>query len=198
MPKHPRMQQMTIPDIAPMIQPVARKKSRDVYKANPFIGASSGFAIHVRKNLTLVAGELEIKDKEGDEVKAGVIGKIEEVDTEEFVKLYTKNIGMLFDLSPRGQKALIAVFCAVQSAPGQAHIFLPYHYAVEYYQNLGIQKVPSRATFSHGITDLINMSFIAAHYGGDGWYWINPALVFNGNRIQFVTEYKLKSKKALE
>lgn len=197
MPKPPKMQQMTIPDIAPMIQPISRKKSRDIYKANPFVAASKGFCVNVRKNLTLVAGELEIKDKSGEEVNAGVIGKIEEVDTEEFVKLYTKNIGMLFDLSARGQKALIAVFCAVQASRDQAHIYLPYHYAVEYYEKLGIQKVPSRTTFSMGITDLIKMSFLAGHYGGDGWYWINPNLIFNGDRIRFVTEYKLKSKEEL-
>lgn len=194
MPRRPKTQEITIPDTPSMIQPIGKIGSRDIYKANPFICASSGFAIHVRKNLTLVAKGLEIKDQEGEDVNAGVIGKIEEVDNEEFIKLYTKNVGVLFDLSSRAQKALIAVFCAVQKSKDQAHIFLPYHYAVEYYETLGISKIPSRTTFSTGITDLIKMSFLAAHYGGEGWYWINPNLIFNGNRIRFVTEYRLKAK----
>lgn len=188
----PWQQQMTLMDVPEMIQPIARKKSRDIYKANPFLAASKGFAIKKRNNVTLVAKGLKIEDQEGEDVKAGVIGRIEEVDTEEFVKLYTRNIGVLFDLSSRGQKALIAVFCAVQQAIGQGHIYLPYHMAVDYYKRLGISKAPSRSTFTNGISDLLKMGFIAGHYAGDGWYWINPNLIFNGNRIRFVTEYHLK------
>lgn len=189
-----RIQEKTVPDTISMIQPIGKKQSRNIYKDNPFIAASNGFAIHTRKNITLVARGLEIKDQTGDDVNAGVIGKIEEVDTDEFIKLYTKNVGILFDLSSRAQKALVSVFCAVQQYKDQAHIFLPYHFAVEYYQKIGINKIPSRSTFSAGITDLINMSFLAAHYAGEGWYWINPNLIFNGNRIRFVNEYRLKAK----
>lgn len=192
--KPPKTREVTIPDTVSMIQPVGKIGSRDVYKANPFIAASSGFSVHIRKNMTLVARGLEIKDQDGEEVNAGLIGKIEEVDSDEFVKLYTANVGMLFDLSSRAQKALVAVFCAVQKAKDQAHIFLPYHRAVEYYEKIGISKIPSRSTFSAGITDLIKMDFLAAHYDGEGWYWINPNLLFNGNRIRFVTEYRLKAK----
>ena len=188
----------TFPESISKIQPIGKNCSRNIYKDNPFIGASTGFSIHVRKNVTLVAKGLEITDKDGETVNAGVIGKIEEVDTEEFIKLYTKNVGLLFDLSSRAQKALIAIFCAVQKSKEQAHIFLPYHFAVEYYEKLGVIKIPSRSTFSAGITDLINMNFLAAHYGGDGWYWINPNLIFNGNRIRFLTEYKIKIKEEIE
>lgn len=197
MARKPRMQQLTIPDMAPMIEPIGKRGTRDIYKDNPFVAASKGFCVSVRKDMMLVGGDLEIKDKSGNEVDTGVIGKVQLVDTEEFVKLYTRNIGLLFDLSPRGQKALIAVFCAVQRYRDQAHIYLPYHYAVEYYERLGIVKVPSRTTFSLGITDLIKMHFLAAHYGGEGWYWINPDLVFNGDRIRFISEYRLKSREKL-
>lgn len=189
-----KTEEKTIPDTISMIKPVGKIWTRDVYKDNPFIAASNGFSIHIRKHVTLVAKGLEIKDQNGDEINAGVIGKIEEIDTEEFIKLYTKNVGMLFDLSSRAQKALVAVFCAVQQFKDQSHIFLPYHYAVEFYEKIGIIKVPSRSTFSAGITDLINMNFIAAHYGGDGWYWVNPNLIFNGDRVRFVTEYRIKAK----
>lgn len=192
-----KIKEITIPDNQSMIQPIGKIGSRDIYKDNPFIAASSGFSVHVRKNMTLVAGGLEIKDQEGGDVNAGLIGKIEEVDSEEFVKLYTRNVGVLFELSSRAQKALVAVFCAVQKHKDQAHIFLPYHFAVEYYEQLGISKIPSRTTFSTGITDLIKMSFLAAHYAGEGWYWINPNLIFNGNRVRFVTEYRIKAKEKL-
>lgn len=194
MSRKPKIQEKVIPEIESMIQPIGKIGSRDVYKSNPFIAASKGFCLKVRKNMTLVAKGLEIKDQYGDEVNAGVIGKIEEIDTEEFVKLYTKNVGLFFDLTSRAQKALVAVFCAVQKAKDQAHIFLPYNVAIEYYEKLNITKIPGRSTFSAGITDLINMNFLAAHYHGEGWYWFNPNLIFNGDRIRFVTEYRIKVK----
>lgn len=197
MARKPKTQQLTIPDLVPMVEPIGRRGTRDVYKDNPFVAASQGFSVTVRKDMMLVGGDLEIKDKAGSDVVTGVIGKAQIVDTDEFVKLYTKNIGVLFDLSARGQKALIAVFCAVQQHKDQAHIYLPYHYATEFYEKLGIIKVPSRTTFSLGMSDLIKMKFLAAHYLGEGWYWVNPAFVFNGDRIRFVNEYRLRRRDQL-
>ncbi len=196
--KKAKKTEITLPETTSMIQPIGKSYNRDVFKANPFLCASKGFMIQVRKDVTLVAKGLEIKDTSGEEISAGVIGQIKNVDTEEFIKLYTKNLGVLFELSSRAQKALIAVFCAVQQFKDQAHIFLPYHIATEFYEKLGIIKIPSRTTFSTGISDLINMSFLAAHYNGDGWYWTNPNLIFNGNRVRFVTEYRVKIKEEKE
>lgn len=189
-----KTKEITIPDTQLSLAPIGKRGTRDIYRHNPFIIASRGFSINVRKNVAIVAGGIEITDKEGDEVSAGLIGKITEVDTEEFVKLYTRNIGIIFDLSSRAQKALIAVFCAVQKYRDQSHIFLPYHFACEYYEQIGLKKIPSKSTFISGISDLIKIHFLAAHYAGEGWYWINANVIFNGNRIRFVTEYRLKQK----
>lgn len=186
-------QELTIPESIYSISPLSEnKKGRKIFKDNPFITASS-FFIQVRKDVALVASGLSITDKKNDTVEAGLIGKIQYIDTEQFVKLYTKNIAVLFDIAPSAQKALIAVFCAVQAeAKDKAHIFLTYQKARDYYAALGFQKIPSRSTFFAGIKLLIELGFLAAHYWGEGWYWFNPNLIFNGDRVRFVTEYRLK------
>lgn len=189
-----KTKEITIPDSISSIEPVSKRRSMDIYRDNPFINASGGFCITVRNDMTLVAGGLQITDNSGDDVAAGVIGKIQTVDTEQFIKLYTKNVGLLFDLPSAAQKVLVGIFCAVQKSKDSAEIYLPYHLAKEIYEGLKIENIPSSATFFRGISYLIKAGFIAGSYKGEGWYWINPALIFNGDRVRFVTEYRLKRK----
>lgn len=192
-----KTKEISIPDSISSMEPVSKRRSLDVYKDNPFITASGGFCITVRNDMTLVAGGLQITDDEGEDVSAGVIGKIQTVDTDLFIKLYTKNVGLLFDLPSAAQKVLISVFCAVQKSKDSAEIYLPYHLSQEIYQELNIANIPSQSTFFRGISYLVKAGFLAGSYKGEGWYWINPALVFNGDRVRFVNEYRLKRKEEL-
>lgn len=186
--------EVTIPDSIYSLSPIGTSRGKDIFQDNPFISPER-FVVKVRNDLSLVAGGLSITDKDSDEVAVGVIGKIQLVDTEEFIKLYTRNVAVLFDLNSTAQKALISVFYAVQTqSKDQAHIFLSYSEAVKYYKELGFQKIPSNPSFSRGILQLIKMGFLAAHYRGEGWYWFNPNLIFNGDRVRFVNEYKIKRK----
>jgi hypothetical protein len=188
------MQEITIPDSIYSLQPIGTSRGKEVFQDNPFI-VPGNFVVQIRKDLSLVAGGLSITDEDSEEIAAGVIGKIQYVDTEQFLKLYTRNVSVLFDLNVTAQKVLIAVFAAVQSqAKDKAHIFLNYNTALEYYQLLGFQKKPSRSSFAQGIKQLIKMGFLAAHYRGEGWLWFNPNLIFNGDRVRFVNEYRVKRK----
>lgn len=192
------MKEIAIPDAISSMEPISKRRSLDIYKDNPFISSSGGFCVSVRKDMTLVAGGLQITDDSGEDVSAGVIGKIQLVDTDQFIKLYTKNVGLLFDLPSAAQKVLISVFCAVQKSKDAAEIYLPYHLAREIYEGLNIDKIPSQATFFRGISHLVKTGFLAGSYKGEGWYWINPSLIFNGDRVRFVNEYRMKRKEELE
>lgn len=184
----------TIPDSIYSLEPIKEINGRKIFKDNPFI-TPGNFCIQVRKDMSLIGSGLEIKDQNGEEVKAGVIGQIRLVDKEEFLKLYTKNVGIIFDISQTAQRALIAVFATIQSeAKDIAHIFLPYHKAKDLYIELNFNKIPSKSSFSQGIKQLIDYGFLAAHYNGESWYWFNPNLIFNGDRVKFVQEYRIKRK----
>ena len=52
----------------------------------------------------------------------------------------------------------------------------------------------SEATYTRGMRELIEKDFIAATKV-QGWYWLNPDFVWNGDRLAFVKEYrKIESK----
>ncbi len=190
-----KIKEIALQDSPKSLQPSGTFKGRDVYDDNPFL---TGFCLQVRNGTTIVAGDISVTDKESEEISCGVIGMIKQIDTENFVKLYTKHAGSIFDLSSAAQKTLIAVFCAVQDqAINKAEIFLSYEKALKYYEAINYDKTPKINTFVKGIKDLCNAGFIAQHTNGQGWWWTNPNMIFNGDRIRFMTEYRLKRKEEL-
>lgn len=193
-----KTREITIPSSIYQLQPIATIRGKDIYKDNPFIGPEQ-FVVTVRNDLKLVATDVSININDQEQVTTGVIGRIQDVDTDQFVKIYTRNVGLLFELNQTAQKALIAVFLAVQAqAKDKSEIFLPYHKAIEYYTSINLQKYPSMSSYYKGIKSLINDGFLAAHYNGEHWYWINPSILFNGDRVRFVNEYRLtKQKKSI-
>jgi len=167
---------------------VVRKYGRDRYTDNPFI---DNFSVTVKKRTLTVAKGLQITDQEQKDVSAGTVGMYKLVDTEEFVKVYTQNIRFFFDLSHTAQNVLMPLMLEIQkSAKDVAHIYFSYDDAIENCKILEIKHM-SRVTFNRGINELIKSDFIAPAAKGNNWWWLNPNLVFNGDRIKFVKEYKL-------
>lgn len=180
----------TIPDSADSIEPVAFTASgKGIYKDNPFITCGA-FAVETKHKTEVIGQDLSILDKKSDEIACGAIVRRKVVDVESFIKIYSKNIAVFFELNATAQKALIAVILAVQDqAKDKAEIYLSYQQAVEYYQSINYEKIPSKNLFSRGLSLLIEAKFIANHWRKAGWYWTNPNILFNGNRIAFIDLY---------
>lgn len=182
---------IALQDSKKSITPCSTRRGIDVFEDNPFV---TGFEIQVRNDTKIIAGDLSITDKVNDEVNAGVIGMVKQVDTEQFIKLYSSTISLIFELDNYARRVLIAVLLAVQDqSKDKAEIFLSHNKAVKYYADNNLTP-PDSSYFSKGIIRLIKAGFIAKHYNGDGWYWINPNLIFNGDRVRFVSEYRIKRK----
>jgi hypothetical protein len=49
----------------------------------------------------------------------------------------------------------------------------------------------SEATFYRGMSELVNKEFIAESVS-QCWYYVNPDYVWNGDRLAFVKEFRLK------
>jgi hypothetical protein len=47
----------------------------------------------------------------------------------------------------------------------------------------------SEATYTRGMKELTEKGFIAATQV-QGWFWINPAYLWNGDRLAFVREFR--------
>lgn len=190
-----KKQAIALQDSLKCIEPTHKLRGIDVYEDNPFI---LGFEIYVRNDTRIVSGDLSITDKENDEVNVGIIGMVKKVDTEQFIKLYTSTVSLMFELDSYARRVLIAVLLAVQDqSKDKAEIFLSHNKAVKYYTDAGLTP-PDSSYFSKGMRKLIKARFLAKHYNGDGWYWTNPNLVFNGDRVRFISEYQIKRKSELQ
>lgn len=186
-----KAKEVTIPDSVFSLEPIKKNKcGTAVYKDNPFITPDK-FCVPVKDKYEILAGNLELTDKETeDSLGLGVVSKVKRVDTDQFVKLYSANIAQLFDLPGTAQRVMIAVILAMQDqAKDKSEIFLSYQASLEYYKSINYDKIPSMRIFSRGINILIEEKFLAAHWLGKGWYWINPNLIFNGSRVVFAEVY---------
>ncbi len=186
-----KTREITIPSSIKSLKPVSKKHGKDVFLDNPFI---ESFSVEIRKKSITVAAGLSIADKENNEVKAGAVAMFQEVDTEEFLKIYTQNIKTLFDLSSTAQKILMPLMLEIQkNAKNVAHIYFSLTDAQHNCEQLGLKPV-SQPTYNRGINELIEREFIAINAKGSNWYWINPNILFNGDRIRFIQDYRIKRK----
>ncbi|MGL5952140.1 MAG: replication/maintenance protein RepL [Providencia rustigianii] len=112
------------------------------------------------------------------------------VDGEQFVKLFTSNIALTFDLSAQGIKAFSVLMWAIQNkAISKDEVYLDTHTREDFIDAHDNKEKPlrlSQPTFARGLAELTKAQIIAKTIR-QGCYWINPNFVFNGDRIAFTT-----------
>lgn len=112
------------------------------------------------------------------------------VDGEHFVKLFTTNIALTFDLSAQGIKAFTILMWAIQHrAIAKDEIYLDTHTREDFidaHEGKDKSLKLSQPTFARGLAELTKAQIIAKTLR-QGVYWINPNFVFNGDRIAFTT-----------
>jgi len=166
------------------------KKEVERYEESPFVEA---IEIHTRGRLMTVAVGSPVIDRyTGEVIDQTVIAQRKEVDDEQFVKIFTKDLVDWFKLSKTGQRVFGALLTVVQDAKykNQDMIFFDHtHKAVKTF-SIG------RSTFYVGIEELCAKKFIARHIS-NSWLFINPAMFFNGDRAIFIKEYRKKKRNEL-
>tara|TARA_B100001059_G_C17731503_1_gene526447 strand:+ start:629 stop:1186 length:558 start_codon:yes stop_codon:yes gene_type:complete len=110
------------------------------------------------------------------------------VDDEQFVKLFTANIGFTFDLKSAGIKAFSVLMWTVQHraiSKDQVDMErLCLDDFLEWHKDSDRPLKLSLATFTRGISEL-EAAHILAKTLKKGRYFINPNFAFNGDRIAF-------------
>lgn len=152
------------------------------HEANPFL---DGLHLRLGKKRLSVARGSRLIDEDG-EIHHTEIVQIKEVDREEFVKLYTANLKVFFELTSAGQKVLRYVLAVVQDAPDTDRIYL--------HAGDCNERFPgeiSKTTFFRGLNELLTKGFLAQSVL-PSQFFINPHLFFNGDRARFVTEFRRK------
>lgn len=156
------------------------------YKENPFI---DDLNLSVRSKQVRVSRLGKDQDvmvnEDTGEVRGTVVSTFKKVDDEQFVKLFTANIALTFDLTAAGIKAFNVVIWLIQNKAIERDIIAIDKFVLEDFNEVHNKKL-SKAVLYRGLDNLIQCKIIArARREGD--YFINPSFMFNGDRIVFAT-----------
>jgi hypothetical protein len=167
----------------------ATRRGHELYETNPFIGGALVNTKQGMRKLTDQSGtRMMVVDSGTGEVMATPAGfwHAQQVDKTQFVKLYVNGVKAFRDLTGAGTKVFELLYLEVQKQIGKDRVFLSY---VEVDQSL---TPMSKATYQRGMKELQEKGFIAPSMT-QGWFFINPDYMWNGDRLAFVKEYRLKS-----
>jgi hypothetical protein len=139
------------------------------------------------RRLTVARGTSFIDRDTGVEKLTTTFSQIKTIDTEGFVKVFSDHIKGYFNLTQPGFKLFLLLLRSVQKAMEADRVYLTYPAAKKAAQ--AFNNKLSRATFDRGINDLCEKQIIAL-CDEPGWVFINPAIVFNGDRVRFIEEYR--------
>lgn len=121
------------------------------------------------------------------------------VDADQFVKLFTANIALTFDLKAAGIKAFNVLLWILQNKSISKDLVPLDKFALDEFLTAHNDRTPaiklSQPTFWRGLAELETAQIIAKHVRA-GWYFVNPNFAFNGDRIAFTTMIERAAKKA--
>lgn len=112
------------------------------------------------------------------------------VDSSKFVKLFASNIALTFDLNAASIKSFNVLIYIVQNTAMNKDLILLDKYSLQDFIDHHSDRDPplnlSMATFRRGLVGLEDAGIIAKSIRL-GWFYINPSMLFNGDRIAFTT-----------
>lgn len=158
------------------------------YKTNPFI-SQGGFHIPTRnKRETLQTMGPASVVVDGQQIDVAQVVRVKQVDTDRFVKVFVNHLAGFYDLTPTSMRLLTVLLHVVSDARFRDtdQIVLTEAIARETMKEHG-QKPLSSASYYRAVNELIASGFIAPTETPP-LFFINPAVLFNGDRVRLVTE----------
>lgn len=156
------------------------------YRINPFVDKT---VIKTKtKRLTVGKGATLIDLQTGEIEGVTEVVQVFRVDEARFIKVYTSQIKAFFDLGQGAYRLMQIVFAITQKTP-------PHSDRIYMNPETLPEDLPSISTsaFYRSLAELLEKGFLARVESDKHWYFINPSLFFNGDRVRFITEYN-KSK----
>lgn len=170
------------------------------YKTNPFIEQMVVPVKDKRVQISRLGRDDNILVNQATgEIMGTHVTTFKRVDADQFVKLFTANVAMTFDLTSAGIKTFSVLIWSVQHhALSKDEVDLD-NFVLDDFISAHAENEPpvklSLATFKRGLNELEKAKIIAKTIR-QGRYYINPNFVFNGDRIAFTT--LIERKKAEE
>lgn len=165
------------------------------YKINPFVNDSLITHLSGQKNVYYTQNSsnalVDVDTGEIEPVKLQVIKKIK-ADNQTFLKLYTTHLKAFFELSQTAFRLLQYVLHITQeTAINKDKIYLNLQQAQDFFELNG-SKI-SRSSYFNAMKELVEKLFLA-ETTDPNLYFINPTLFFNGDRIEFITQFNIDNK----
>ena len=177
-------------DFELMIKP-KRKKPEGIknvikYAKNPFINSDIIKIDQERRQI--LAGTTKnvlVNTETGETEGITLLARYKEVDKSQFVKLFINEVSVLFDLSKAGIRVFGYVLQCLRVNKDEIFINIP--------ELIKYCKYKTTPQAYRGLAELVKNKIIAMSSRYSFWY-INPNIVFNGDRIMFIKEYRIKEK----
>lgn len=163
--------------------------SAPIYKENPFINDMVG-EMKIKHKTQLLKSknnetELLVVSSEGEVAGHSAFMRHIEVDEDKFAKLYISQLAALWELKKTSLKVLSYILSTLK--PHDDKVYFHIEDCKVY-----CEYAESKSVFN-GLLGLINAKIIA-RTDRSHFYYINPAIVFNGSRVTFITSYTKKIK----
>ena len=166
------------------------KKLEKKFEKNPFVFDNTDNAIlslqlPTKKQKKIVgSSNLVVEDTFTGEVVGGNFLWTEKViDEEQFAKVYLKEMHHLYGLKRTGLQTLHYLLSKLEPNKDLVYIFYP--------DMQDFCGWTNKRTCYTGLKELIAHKFIAPSFMS-GWWFINPQIIFNGNRLTLITNYTKK------
>lgn len=170
-----------------MTEIVKSKRGLQRYATNPFVsGAATNCKVGQRRISNKKGDKFMVVSEAGEVVAPAGFHEVVEVDKTQFVKLYINGVKAFQGLKAPGTKVFEIIYRAVQKVPGTDQIWL--HFMAVQQEITPI----SESTFYRGLRELLDKGFLAESTA-PGMFFLNIDYMFNGNRLAFIKEYRIKS-----
>jgi hypothetical protein len=170
-----------------------RLKYGMAFKENPFVVHEGKIILEMDKTNKLKnvgSTEWALYNTNTSEIQGtNILYRNHEIDSNKFVKLYVGQMQLLFDLTKPAQKLI--QFIITELKPNQDEVFIYVPDAQKFCQ------WKARNQYYTAIKELVNKEIIAQSMK-DGWFFVNPTVVFNGDRFMVIDRYQKKQSNQIQ
>lgn len=153
-------------------------------KENPFAeNAVANIKITQRKQIVRATNKSEVSiimSDEGEAIGHSQFVRFIEIDEEKFAKVYLNELSSFFELPNTAQRVISYILTQLKPNKDRFDFFIE--------DCLAYTKYKSKTQVYEGLVTLCSKGIIARGQT-EYHYYINPLIVFNGNRVMFAKAY---------
>lgn len=159
-----------------------------VYKQNPSVSEADSAT---KKGMRRIGNRYDknsafIVSKEGEMLASAQFYDVITVDKTQFIKLYVQGVKALQGLTAAGTKVFELLYYEMQKKPKADTVCFHYNNIDQEVFSISLR------TLHRGITELLEKEFIFESHL-PSIYFVNINYMFNGDRLAFVKEYRIRT-----